>query len=272
MPIIVFNCKATSVYDLIDPQSLRALSGMSIYEGDTNAVPEAVRRCRCRSRAAEPARRGHGRHLHRGYRQERLRRPLSPTDTKRIHLKMIMAAGPAANRLLLLNSTLPDEVIPEPVAGTFARALPLTSDWQPTIEGVYPSRGMSKIKSKSFYLKDLTGADKRCRTIGVVSLDRHVFDPAPPRPDEAIAPSARSTNRGCRHGLRAHQPGTDGAAKPFKIVTLDKPWYVTCQGVYLDKDAGARTIIWPRSTRSWPTASDPAMSACRRTSPTPSTS
>ncbi len=38
MPIIVFDCKATSIYDLVDPQSLSALPGCN-HDGDTNGAP-----------------------------------------------------------------------------------------------------------------------------------------------------------------------------------------------------------------------------------------
>ncbi len=38
-PIIVFRCVATSIYDLIDPQTLSPLTTMEIYDGDTNGTP-----------------------------------------------------------------------------------------------------------------------------------------------------------------------------------------------------------------------------------------
>ncbi len=67
MPIVVFDCKATSVYDLFDPLSLTALDSISVYDGDTNGAPWQVRRGRCGPRAGEPSGGGRGGDLHPGH-------------------------------------------------------------------------------------------------------------------------------------------------------------------------------------------------------------
>ena len=96
VPIIVFDCQATSIYELIDTQGLRALGAMNIYDGITDGNPQQY------------------------YRD--VANPDSPLveDTavvftedspeiksgkKPAYTKIIMNAGPRANRLLLLNST-----------------------------------------------------------------------------------------------------------------------------------------------------------------------
>jgi pilus assembly protein Flp/PilA len=38
-PIIVFKCVPTAIYDLVDQQSLKALTGISVYDGETNGTP-----------------------------------------------------------------------------------------------------------------------------------------------------------------------------------------------------------------------------------------
>ena len=235
MPIIVFNCKATSVYDLIDPQSLKALAGMSVYEGDTNAVPKQFG---VAVAVPEP----HNPHVEdmavifTEDTEKSGQKAAQSNDIKRIRLKMIMSAGPAANRLLLLNSTLEGEVMPEQVRSIFSRAVPVNSDWQASIAGIFRDQKYVDGKSKSFYLKDMTGSDSAMQSIGVVSLDRHVFDPDKPG-------SALSLNK-VYVGLRTKQdsaiPDRMLAAKPFKIITINKPWYVTAKAVYLDKECKGR--------------------------------
>lgn len=239
MPVIVFNCKATSVYDLIDPQSLRALGGMSIYEGDTNAVPKQFGVAVAVPEWQNP----HIEDMAVIFTEDTAKselRAFQSTEVKRVHLKMIMAAGPAANRLLLLNSTLPDEVIEAPVTGTFARALPVASDWLPTIQGIYTTSKYVKDKSKSFYLKDLTGADKEMQANGVVSLDRHVFDPPPPKSEKRYVAGKVYWPRVVKRVYVRTSHEQMVPARPFKIVTLDKPWNVKVTGVYLDKEAKGR--------------------------------
>src|SRR5262249_41702227 len=38
-PVIVFRCVPTAIYDLVDQQSLRALTGIDIYDGESNGEP-----------------------------------------------------------------------------------------------------------------------------------------------------------------------------------------------------------------------------------------
>lgn len=88
MPVIVFPCVATNLFDLVDPQSLRALGGLQVLDGQTNgplrmfgfsvAVPEPMVS-----------------HVEDGA------VIFTPPDT---NIKVIMDAGPAATRLLLLNN------------------------------------------------------------------------------------------------------------------------------------------------------------------------
>ena len=240
MPIIVFNCKATSVYDLIDPQSLRALTGMSIYEGDTNAVPKQFGVAVAVPEFQNP----HIEDMAVIFTEDTVKsgqKAAQSTDTKRIRLKMIMAAGPAANRLLLLNSTLPGEVIPQQVEGVFSRAVPKTSDWVASIAGIFRDEKYVDGETKSFYLRDLTGSDRAMQAIGVVSLDRHVSDPeqpgAPLKTDRVYV--------GLRNSQDSVVPDRIVTAKPFKIVTLDKPWYVSAKAVYLDRDGKGRDYYLP---------------------------
>ncbi|HEV2474074.1 MAG TPA: M28 family peptidase, partial [Chthonomonadales bacterium] len=89
-PIIVFRCVPTAIYDLVDQQSLRALSGIDLYDGETNGEPRMY-----------------------GY-------AIDPQDPTMVgsyvedvavlfaqpasRLKIAMNSGPGATRLLLLNS------------------------------------------------------------------------------------------------------------------------------------------------------------------------
>ncbi|HZT44335.1 MAG TPA: FtsX-like permease family protein [Chthonomonadaceae bacterium] len=89
-PIIVFRSVPTAIYDLVDQQSLRALTGITIYDGETNGEPQMY-----------------------GY-------AIDPQDPNMVgsyvedvavlfsqpgsRLKIAMSSGPGATRLLLLNS------------------------------------------------------------------------------------------------------------------------------------------------------------------------
>ena len=105
MPVIVFNCKATSVYDLIDPQSLRALVGMSVFEGDTHAAPRQFGTAVAVPEAGNP----HVEDMAVIFTEDTKKSQSLATgkkeEYKRIRIQMIMSAGPGANRLLLLNSS-----------------------------------------------------------------------------------------------------------------------------------------------------------------------
>ena len=89
IPIVVFKCKPTSVYDLIDPQSLRTLPMIDIFEGDSNGRPRMFGIA-----LAVPE-------WQVSY-VEDVAVIFTPPNTK---LKITMSAGPAAVRLVLINST-----------------------------------------------------------------------------------------------------------------------------------------------------------------------
>jgi hypothetical protein len=89
IPIVVFKCRPTSIFDLVDPQSLRMLGQIDIYDGDTNARPRMF-----------------------GYSLAYPEWQVSYVEDLAVvftmpntRLKITMAAGPAATRLLLINST-----------------------------------------------------------------------------------------------------------------------------------------------------------------------
>ncbi len=89
IPIVLFKCKATSVFDLIDPQALRTLPAIEIYDGDTNGRP----RMYGFSLAVPEWQVSH---------VEDVAVIFTMPETR---LKIVMAAGPAAVRLVLINST-----------------------------------------------------------------------------------------------------------------------------------------------------------------------
>jgi hypothetical protein len=89
-PVILFRCVPTAIYDLVDQQSLRALTGISLYDGETNGEPTMY-----------------------GYAID----PQDPTlvgsyvedvavlfSQPGSRLKIAMSSGPGAVRLLLINS------------------------------------------------------------------------------------------------------------------------------------------------------------------------
>ncbi|NLN74937.1 MAG: FtsX-like permease family protein [Armatimonadetes bacterium] len=244
MPIIVFHCKATSIYDLIDPQSLRALGGMSIYEGDTNAAPKQFGVAVAVPEPQNP----HVEDMADIFTEDTVKsgqKAAQSTDTKRIRLKMIMSAGPAANRLLLLNSTLDNEVIPTTITDSYVRALPTTPAWQFEISGIHKAvkkgTAYGEDRSKNFYLRDLTGADSALQLAGIVSIDRNIYEPTRSTPDPHPVPvSLDYVFVNIRQGTEGAEPFLIMPAKPFKILTIDKPWYVTAKGLYLDEECKGR--------------------------------
>lgn len=225
MPIIVFNCKATSVYDLIDPQSLRALSGMSVYDGETNAAPKQFGLAVAVPEPQNPHVEDMAVIFTEDTQKSGSKATASSTELKRIRLKVIMAAGPAANRLLLLNSTLGNEIISEKVADIYKKAIPIDSAWMPAITGVYRDWAGKINGGKSYYQQDLTGADNSMLANGVVSLDPEVFAPKTHGNPINLSNIYIKTNQ-----------GKTFTAKLFKIITVSKPWYEPIKAVYLDKD------------------------------------
>ncbi|MBR4749539.1 MAG: M28 family peptidase [Abditibacteriota bacterium] len=96
VPIIVFDCTATSVYELLDTQGLRSLTGISVYDGITDGNPKQYYRDVSNPDSplvedtavifAEET-------------------PESKKGLAKVPIKIIMNAGPRANRLLLVNSS-----------------------------------------------------------------------------------------------------------------------------------------------------------------------
>lgn len=89
-PIIVFRCVPTSVFDLVDPQTLRPLSDMSIFDGDTDGEPRMYGFITTPKDVALSS-----------Y-VEDVAVIFSQPGSR---LKIKMAAGPGADRLLLLNAS-----------------------------------------------------------------------------------------------------------------------------------------------------------------------
>ena len=104
MPIIVFDCKATSIYDLVDPQTLNALSELSVYDADTNSAPRQFGTAMAVPEALNP----HVEDMAVIFTEDTRRSGAlavgSSQQRKRIRLKLVMGAGASQNRLLLLNS------------------------------------------------------------------------------------------------------------------------------------------------------------------------
>jgi len=96
VPIILFRCVPTSIYDLVDQQSLRALVTIDVLDGDTNGEPRMF------GYAIDPQ----DPWLVGSY-VEDLAVIFSQPGTR---LKILMGAGPGATRLLLIN---PDKERPE---------------------------------------------------------------------------------------------------------------------------------------------------------------
>ncbi|MEN6371919.1 MAG: FtsX-like permease family protein [Armatimonadota bacterium] len=89
-PIILFNCVSSSIYDLLDPQGLCALSTMDIYDGITNGKPRTFGYALAVPEPQNP-------HI------ENMAVIFSSRNAR---LKMVMGSGPAATRLVLINSKL----------------------------------------------------------------------------------------------------------------------------------------------------------------------
>ena len=92
VPLVVFKCRATSIFNLIDPQLLRTLPTIDIYEGDTNARPRMFGF----SLAVPETQVSH---------VEDVAVVFTAPKTR---LKITMSAGPAATRLVLINATKKD--------------------------------------------------------------------------------------------------------------------------------------------------------------------
>ena len=89
MPVIVFPCVATNLFDLVDPQSLRVLGGLQVLDGATNGPPRTFG-----TAVAVPE-----------WMVSHVEDGAVIFTEPDINIKILMDAGPAAMRLLLLNST-----------------------------------------------------------------------------------------------------------------------------------------------------------------------
>ena len=89
-PVILFHCVSSSIYDLIDPQGLKALSTIDLYDGDTNGSPRMFGVALAVPEPRNP-------HV------ENMAVIFTQPHTR---LKIIMGSGPAATRLVLINSRL----------------------------------------------------------------------------------------------------------------------------------------------------------------------
>ncbi|MBI3946193.1 MAG: M28 family peptidase [Armatimonadetes bacterium] len=96
--IVVFNCVSTSLYDLVDPQMLRALTGLSVLDGQSNAEPRmygyAISKPELWISHVEDAAVIYSSPPH----------PEAGME-KATRIKVLMGAGPISTRFVLINST-----------------------------------------------------------------------------------------------------------------------------------------------------------------------
>lgn len=226
MPIIVFNCKATSIYDLIDPQSLNALSGISVYDGDTNGAPKQFGMAVAVPEPQNPHVEDMGVIFTEDTRKAGSKAIGSSSELKRVRIKLVMSAGPAAIRLLLLNSTIGTEVVPAKLKSVGARAIPTTSNWQVDVEGLYLNKDG---KGGNYYRSDPTGLDNPLQT-GVVTVSK---------------PLPKNFVKSARQVYVKTNKNRVVAADLIKVISIVKPWYVHVQGVYTDPDCNGTNYMRP---------------------------
>jgi hypothetical protein len=89
-PVVLFRCVPTAIYDLVDQQSLKALTGIDVYDGETNGEPRMY-----------------------GYSIDPQDPSVASSYVEDVavlfsqpgsRLKIAMSSGPGATRLLLINS------------------------------------------------------------------------------------------------------------------------------------------------------------------------
>jgi hypothetical protein len=122
--IVVFRCVATAIFDLVDQQALRTLSTLTIFDGATNGEPRqygyalpkpepgvsyvedtALIFARRGDEFAEMMAGGGPGSPTASEEQKRLNEAAAKTTNKLRQFKIMMGAGPGANRFLLINST-----------------------------------------------------------------------------------------------------------------------------------------------------------------------
>jgi hypothetical protein len=129
--IVVFNCESTSIYDFVDPQSLKTLSEVNVYDGATNAEPRMYGMA-----VAHP---------------ERFQAVVEDAAVffaqPGFAIKVVMGAGPAAIRFVLINSTYkgPEDIgVPEGIGyklGEQKRG----GDIAPSLQGVVHERSYAGV-------------------------------------------------------------------------------------------------------------------------------
>jgi hypothetical protein len=94
LSIIVFQCESTSIYDFVDPQGLRTLSDVHLYDGATNAEPRMYGMAIGRPERFQPVV------------EDAAVFFAQPGFT----IKVVMGAGPAATRFVLINPTYEGQI------------------------------------------------------------------------------------------------------------------------------------------------------------------
>src|SRR5207249_1517530 len=87
--VILFNCESTSIYDFVDPQSLKTLSDVNVYDGATNAEPRMYGMAVGKPERFQPV----------------VEDAAVFFAQPGFAIKVVMGAGPAAIRFVLINST-----------------------------------------------------------------------------------------------------------------------------------------------------------------------
>jgi len=235
MPIIVFDCKATSVYDLVDPQSLSALAGMSVYDGDTNGAPRQFGVAVAVPEPQNPHVEDMAVIFTEDTKKSKSLAVGASAELRRVRLKLIMSAGPAANRLLLLNSTLGNEVLPAnavPIDGKALnpKAVPADASWQVSVEGVFLKKDGSGV---NYFVRNPGEVDNSAAS-GVIDLTTAFLKDTAKKSATKVKEVFARTNHANMF-----------PAQLVKVLSLEKPWYVKTLGVYLDEECKGRNYLIP---------------------------
>lgn len=232
MPIIVFDCKATSIYDLVDPQSLRALPGLAVYDGDTNGAPRQFGTAVAVPEPQNPHVEDMAVIFTEDTRKSGSLAIGASSELRRVRLKLVMAAGPASNRLLLLNSSLDNEVLPRDIvkiggSAVTYKAVPANALWQPKVQGAFLDKDVTTARN---YYRLGPGEVDYSITDGIIDLDSEIL---------------KHLGKDAKDILVQTTAGEKFTADLIKILTLEKPWYKTVLGVYLTKDGGEDYLLKP---------------------------
>lgn len=231
MPIIVFDCKATSIYDLVDPQSLSALPGLAVYDGDTNGAPRQFGAAVAVPEPQNPHVEDMAVIFTEDTKKSKSLAIGASSELRRVRLKLVMASGPASNRLLLLNSSLDTDVIPAKLVSVDGKimthkAAPAQALWQPSVQGAYLVKGNLE-EAKNYYRVDPGEVDYSI-TSGIVDLDPAILDVI--TPDRGQVHVTLSDGETCEADL-------------IKTISLEKPWYKTVLGVFVNEDLSGKDYL-----------------------------